>query len=91
MGRDYFTVKLHSADVDAPTRIRLETRFAENFERILQGPQEALRACKRVAASVKDDDPLGRACEQVTASMRAQGELPSDARFSIRLSQVIDL
>jgi hypothetical protein len=91
MDREYFTVKLHSADVDVSTRIRLETRFTEYIEQILQGHEGTLRACIRAAAGVQENGPIVRACEQVTASMRAQGELPSDARFSICLSQVIDL
>lgn len=91
MEREYFTVKLHSADVDASTRIRLETRFAEHVERIFQGREGALRACKCAAAGLQDDDPFGRACAQATAIMRAKGELPLEARFSICLSQVIDL
>ncbi len=91
MRREYFTVKLHSSDVDASTRIRLEIRFAEHMERVLLGHEGVLRACKRAASGVQDDGQLGRACERVTASMRAQGELLSDARFSICLSQLIDL
>lgn len=91
MEREYFTVNLHSADVDPSTRIRLETRFAQHVERLLEGHEAALLACKRAAAKVQEDNTLKQACAQVTDTMRKGNELPADARFSISLSQVIDL
>lgn len=91
MDREYFTVKLHSADVDVSKRIRLETHFAEHMERIFLGREGALLACKCAAAGAVTDGPFGQACAQVTATIRAQGELPSDAHFSISLLQILDL
>lgn len=91
MEREYFTVKLHSTAVDTSTRIRLETQFAQHLERLLQGHEAALQACKRAASNAQDDGMWKQACAHATAAMRVGEELPLDARFSICLSQVIDL
>ncbi len=91
MEHEYFTVKLHSVDVDPSMRIRLETRFAQHVEWLLEGHEAALLACKRAAAKVQEDSALKQACTQATDAMRQSNELPTDARFSISLSQVIDL
>ena len=45
MDRDYFTVKLSGVEVDMSTRIRLETRFAELVERLLNGLETTKLAC----------------------------------------------
>jgi hypothetical protein len=91
MDREYFTVKLHSAAVPAATRIRLETRFAQLIEHQFGGHDAALQACRRAASHAQEDGAWKLACTQVTCAMQADAELPAGARFSICLSQVIDL
>lgn len=91
MGRDYFTVKLSGVDVDVSTRIRLETRFAELVERLLDGHEATMLACKDAAADPQDAFMLRDACDRARATMLECEELPSSGRFSVRLSQVVDL
>jgi len=89
--REYFTVKLCGVEVDASVRMRLETRFAEEFERILNGHEAALLACKGAAANPQHAATFRGACARARTAVLESEELPSDGRFSVRLSQVFDL
>jgi len=72
-------------------RIRLETRFAELVERLLNGHETTLLACKTAAADPQVASMFRDACDRARAKMLEYKELPSSGRFSVRLSQVFDL
>lgn len=85
MDREYFTVQLSGVEVDVPTRIRLETRFAEQVERFLNGHEARLLARKGAVANPQDATMLRDACARARAAMLESEELPSCGRFSVRL------
>lgn len=91
VGCDYFTVKLSGTDVDVSTRIRLETRFAELVQGSLNGREAMLLVCKAAATDPKGAAVLRHACAMARAAMLEAEELPPCGRFSVRLSQVVDL